>query len=118
MKETFTFIPTRFSIRIIETGYIDNVRLCIGINNTQFEIPCKHIKRYANLQFKNVKKAKPLYTHRNNLPRMKFVIWDLFVCEHCFESPTNFAYYYFKYTVEADYFETEKVYFRVEKSFV
>lgn len=117
-SETFTFIPTQFSIRIIETGFIDNVKLCIVINNTQIEIPCRHQKRGSKLVFKNLKKSKSYFTHRTNLSRIKIPILNLFVCEYCFKEPTNSAYYYFKYTIEADYFETEKFYFRVEKLFV
>ena len=117
-EETFTFIPTQFSIRIIETGFIDNVKLCIVINNTQLEIPCKHKKRYSKLFFKNIKKSKSFFTHKTNIPRKKIHIWNLFICEYCFKEPTNSAYYYFKYTVETDHFETEKVYFKVKEFFV
>lgn len=117
-NETFTIIPTKFSIRIIETGFIDNVRLCIVIDNTQIEIPCKHQRRYKKLVFKNIKKAKPLYTHKTNIPKMNFPIFDLFSCEYCFKNPANSAYYFFKYTIGMDYFETEKCYFKVENLFV
>ena len=95
MEETFTIIPTEFSIRIIETGFIDNVKLYIGIYNTQIEIPCKHQKRFVGSTCS-----------------------DLFSCEYCFPRAYNSAYYFFKYTIEANCFETKKVFFNVVNLFV
>lgn len=95
MEETFTIIPTEFSIRIIETGFINNVKLCIGIYDTQIEIPCKHQKRFVCSNTS-----------------------DLFSCEYCFPRPYNSAYYFFKYTIESNYFETKKIFFNVTDLFV